>query len=293
MKTKTKVLLALATIVVAYYLIDSTSEQAVQKSMVESSVMITNLSKRSGGSGVTLSSSESYSVVLTNSHVCGVVVNGGLVTDSDFRELKVVSYTRSQRHDLCLIGVAGNLHHDTTISSTSPVPYVTESIVVGHPQLMPVIITKGYFSTPQLITVILGLRECSEAEKNDSSIGIICAFLGKLPILKTYDAYTTSALIQPGSSGSPVYNKKGELEALIFAGAGQLSYGYAVPYEYVVDFVTREIRTLVPTFVDYTMQFVGQDTPESAASLIKRKCSAVDLTPVQNKICSSYKNYIE
>jgi S1-C subfamily serine protease len=69
-----------------------------------------------------------------------------------------------------------------------------------------------------------------------------CALFGVMPIIVTYNSTLVTGLIMPGSSGSAVFNKDGEISALIFAGAQGLSYGFVVPYEYVRDFVTTELK---------------------------------------------------
>jgi hypothetical protein len=52
------------------------------------------------------------------------------------------------------------------------------------------------------------------------------------------DARVVSNLIQPGSSGSGVFNQQGELIGVVFAGASRdFSFGFIVPQEYVLDFV--------------------------------------------------------
>lgn len=209
--------------------------------LAETSATITNLTGTSGGSGVILKSRPFESLVLTNGHVCGVVKNGGFVI-SEKKQARVVSYRLSEGHDLCIIKVRSNLHVNTAIASEAPDSF-TKAIAVGHPKLSPTIITEGHFTHRISIPVLTGIRKCEEADYQ-SDMGIFCVFLGGIPIVKVYEADPISATIQPGSSGSPVYNENGDIAALVFAGSGDLAYGYTVPLEYIKQFVEEEYDTL-------------------------------------------------
>lgn len=204
-----------------------------------STVSVTELSSRSGGSGTIIYSDANQSLVLTNAHVCGVVVRGGLVHNNLGRAASVVAYRVSQIHDLCLISVESNLGPAAHISLKPPARY-SKSLAVGHPRLLPTISTPGQFSDNIMVQVITGERVCTDAEKTDEATGMLCTFFGGLPIIKNYEAATTSSLIQPGSSGSAIYGEDGGISAVVFAGSGDIGYGMAVPYEYVVNFIMNE-----------------------------------------------------
>ena len=78
--------------------------------LTKTTVMITNLSKNSGGSGTILSSNEVESTVLTNKHICDLVEeNGGLVIKDDSSEFFIKSFRASRMHDLCVIKVPGDV----------------------------------------------------------------------------------------------------------------------------------------------------------------------------------------
>jgi len=207
--------------------------------MVNSSVAITNMAQNSGGTGVVLESGETSSTVLTNSHVCGLVQNGGLVSGRAGTYM-VSGYKRSQNFDLCLITVDGNLRVQTKVASLAPTPYYEKASVSGHPSLYPNIVTYGHFSGRQAITVIIGHRDCTAEDLTDPRKVFACILLGGLPIAKTYDSVLVSATIMPGSSGSGVYNERNELAGLVFAGQGALGYGWIVPYESVRNFLDQE-----------------------------------------------------
>lgn len=212
------------------------------------SVMITRYDGRSGGSGVILSSGKNSSKILTNAHVCEVVKNGGIVR-SDTTKGVVKSYKVSELHDLCLITTNNNFKVNTVIAEEAP-EFYEDSAVVGHPALMPTIVTKGVFSQKELITVLVGARPCTEEERNNERTAIICFFFGAMPMVRTFEAQVVSSTIMPGSSGSPVFNTRGEISGLVFAGSGNFGYAYVVPLEYISNFIEHELGSLANRFPD-------------------------------------------
>lgn len=207
-----------------------------------STVKITNLQGNSGGSGTIVRSYTNFSEVLTNSHVCEVVKNGGLVhsnTGSHF----VIAYKQSLTHDLCLIEVPGNLGADTNVSDKAP-KVLDAATVSGHPHLLPIIITQGHFSGRMVVQIMTGVKQCTSEDFEDPETTLFCLLAGGLPIIKSYDSIIVSALIQAGSSGSAVYTSNKEIGSVIFAGSGDISFGIAVPYEYVRYFLEEEVQNL-------------------------------------------------
>lgn len=252
----------------------------------QATVMITNLMKNSGGSGVVLFSSETLSHVLTNAHVCGVVNHGGLVTTTTGRSGFVVSFTTSKTHDLCLIDVAADLGASTRVSNNPPDPY-DEATISGHPRLLPNIVTKGHFSGKQIIQVMIGSRTCTASELIDLDTALFCALVGRLPIIRSYEAIVVSATIQPGSSGSGIFNSNHELAALVFAGAGDLGYAFAVPQEYIEFFLHHELSGLevqVPN-LNY-----GESSEASTHRAKFRDACSKASTQLQKDICSVMSN---
>jgi hypothetical protein len=202
-------------------------------------VMITNIAENHGGTGVVLKSTSTESQILTNAHVCGVVKNGGVVKNEYYRGF-VSSYTLSSFHDLCLIKTDTNFHTNTSVA-TDPPPHYSQASISGHPKLYPTIITKGSFSSKQIVTVMTGFRPCTEEDAKNPDNTLVCLLLGGFPTLKNYEAQFVGATIQGGNSGSAVYNEDGEVAALVFAGSGDLSYALVVPQEYVYNFVNKEV----------------------------------------------------
>lgn len=206
----------------------------------QTAVMITSGSENSGGTGVILNSNPGLSHVLTNKHVCELVQRGGKVITDNGKKYAVDGYRVYPKHDLCLIDVHADLKVNIKVAKNPPQDYET-SIVVGHPALLPTMITVGHFSQSRLIELIVDIKECDGSETSDDEM-LMCFFMGGKPVFKTFQAQITSSLIMPGSSGSAVYNSQGELSGLIFAGNQDLSYGFLVPWAYVNDFLKNKNR---------------------------------------------------
>lgn len=201
------------------------------------SVMIVNEKMNSGGSGVIIDSRPGASHILTNKHVCQLIQTGGLVVTDDNTTYPVDGFRVYSKHDLCLIEVMYDLHVNIKVANQAPNVY-EKSIIVGHPTLLPTIFSVGHFSQRKEIAVMVDIQPCDGTEKGDDAFA--CFWMGGRPVIKNFQSQVTSSLIMPGSSGSPVYNSKGELAALVFAGSQGLSYGFLVPWEYVHDFLKNK-----------------------------------------------------
>jgi len=238
-------------------------------------VMITNLAQNSGGSGTILENGPTGSTVLTNRHVCELIKVGGVV-DSDQGNAFVVSYKMSEVHDLCLLRVASDLGHSTSVAYNVPVPY-EKVYVSGHPHLLPTIMTEGHLSGKRVIQVMIGSRECTANELMDPATAFFCAIVGKMPVVRSFESIAVSNIIQPGSSGSGVYNTSGLVTAVIFAGDGDMAFGYAVPIEYVYNFVTTEAEKLPFLKVNPTLAFGPSD--QSRKEFIEKATKACVESP--------------
>jgi len=225
---------------------DFTSE--IKNKLFKSTVSVTNLQQTSGGSGTILVSYPHISTVLTNGHVCEVVKNGGLVNTSDQTSHIIAAVREYALNDLCLVYVMDDLHVSTELAAVNT-KNNEKVLVSGHPQLLPTLQTEGHFAGKKLIQVIIGYKPCDRSQAKD----ILCMLLGVEQIVKTYQAGVLSALIQPGSSGSGVFNTDGELVGVIFAGSGQLSFGFTVTLEYVKDFILNQNLYDLHS-VDYTLR---------------------------------------
>lgn len=201
------------------------------KELKQVTAQISNQGMNSGGSGSVIQVGINGSVILTNGHVCDAAEPGWIVTvDGVHSKINKIKYF--DKHDLCLIHVPKNFGKSVNLSKR--IPNATEkSVVSGHPMMMPQIVTEGHFSDELEIEVMIDIRECTKEE--EAQYGFECAF--GMPVTKVYKSQVTSNLIQPGNSGSAVFNEKGEVAGVVFAGAGELGFAFIVPALYVSYFV--------------------------------------------------------
>lgn len=236
---------------------------------IQASVKITNYAGNSGGTGVILTSHETHSEILTNGHVCEVVKNGGLVTGL-YGSYMVESYKMSKLHDLCLVTVRQNLGINTKVASTAPITYYEQATVSGHPSLFPTTVTTGRFSGKNIIDVLMGFKPCTAQDVGNPDLFPYCMFFGGIPIIKTYESTLVTATIQPGSSGSAIYNSNMELTGIVFAGSGNFGFAWSVPYELVTNFIYNEIKSLTEIRPN-TIKIFGPQRDDSAKSFSKFK----------------------
>jgi hypothetical protein len=259
------------------YLIYKTSKE---QSITDATVMITRLTG-GGGSGVIIENTAQGSSILTNNHVCEVIANGGIVTTTKGKQTLVVSYSPDSLHDLCLVTVAEDLGVSAKVAKHAPKPY-SEATISGHPALLPNVVAKGHFSGKKIIQVLIGFKKCTPQMLEETpELNGICGFFGGLPIVKTYESILVTAMIMAGSSGSAVYDNNGDIAGLVFAGSGDLSYAYTVPFEYVALFLNgKGYREEI--VVDYTLKFdKGQEEEQGKQrsqyyEFIEKKCKNVN-----------------
>lgn len=208
-------------------------------------VMVTNLTGNSGGSGSVIKTSRSESVVLTNKHVCeGTLKKGGMIRTVSGKTHFVTGYALSTEHDLCVLTVGADLKHSVSIAPRPPEMY-EKTVITGHPNLLPNMITTGVFSDRVIITLMTGARKCTQKDMQDPVKGPLCMFFGIVPVIQSFEAQVSTATIMPGSSGSAVLNEDGELVGVAFAGSGRsLSYAFIVPYESVLRFIESDAKQI-------------------------------------------------
>jgi hypothetical protein len=120
------------------------------------------------------------------------------------------------------------------------------------------------------------MRECTKDEAKHEDLGFICFFFGGLPQIRTYEAVLVTATIMPGSSGSAIYNSSKELSAVVFAGSGDIGYAFAVPYEYVRNFLNEEVKTISSSTPNYELDILAllkkQNSSRKRMLDIEEKC---------------------
>lgn len=271
--TTTKTIIGLAVLgTLAFFTHDLLTNRS---EITNSTVMITSLNEKGGGSGSVISSEKNKSLVLTNSHICESLTDGGLVKTSDGEKHTISSFVVSDMHDLCLITVPAKLPGRVSIANSAPKMFEVAT-VSGHPALLPNVVTQGHFSGKKIIDVFTGLRECQKSDFENEEALVLCYFFGGMPQIRTYETILVTATIMPGSSGSAVYNSNKELSAVVFAGSDSIGYAFAVPYEYVRSFLNEEVDQLTPFVPDYERDIftisAQQNKTKFKLKNIKDKC---------------------
>lgn len=235
----------------------------------KNSVMILNKEETHGGTGIIFHSTKAGSFVLTNFHVCNAIKSGGVIkaTTGDYQ---VQSFLESQVSDLCFIYTPADLKQMTSLASKEPAIFGV-SKAVGHPALMPTVISVGHFSERKIISVMTGTRPCTDADKDDPINSMYCAFFGAVPVIKSYDSQLITSTIMPGSSGSGVYNANNELSAVVFAGQGDFGYGWVVPYDQVKQFLNFESFTGKWQTIDQTLNKPAEEEKTTTKDM-QKKC---------------------
>lgn len=167
--------------------------EAVMELVQDNIVMITPEDKPTGGTGFIIVWGEGYKSIMTNAHICALYVFGQLkaisgVTDEVIGHL-AIEYADPTK-DLCLLGftfVSADLDLSMLgLKLRDKGPAIAEKIYnVGHPGLEPMTVTAGYVITPSLFLNVWG--------------------------------FITNAKAYPGSSGSPVVDRNGEVVGVVFA----------------------------------------------------------------------------
>lgn len=240
-------LAVLATILPVLIIVTMFLTMGSTKHPSEYSVKITNFRGSSGGSGVMLSYGEDGSVVLTNKHVCGVLLEEGgqVISPSGFGHA-AVGIIQDNQHDLCLVKVAANLGSAISIAEKDPEDY-EKALITGHPQLLPNLLSEGQFGGRLIIGVVTKMKDGTRDNVKNEGDAMSCILMGGIPEIKQFESRVVSSLIMPGSSGSPVLNSKGELAGLVFAGNAQgLSYAFTVPLEAIKSFLRRSRASNYP-----------------------------------------------
>lgn len=242
----------------------------------ETSVRIMNLEMSSGGTGSIFRSFDNASHILTNKHVCHLIEQGGVV-DYKGKQYLITHYKKFVDHDLCIVRVAVNLKQNLQIAEKIA-KESSKTVVSGHPSLLPHIATVGHLSEKMEIELLAGVRPCTADEiKGDP---MTCAFFGGYPIIAVLQAQLVSNLIQPGNSGSAVFNDDGEIVGVVFAGNGRgFSFGLIVPQIYVAYFLQTA----------HMVDFVKVGTPVDEGNVKGRifnyeKCDEVIFSKASAKI---------
>jgi S1-C subfamily serine protease len=209
-------------------------------------VMIMNLQQEAGGTGWFFKAQSGKVVIITNKHVCKLASPSGelLVFEEGSKiptHVNVVSV--DPKHDLCAITAPKRIRDGLSLSSGEEVGNTV--YVVGHPNLRPLVVTKGELIDKEYYSAVGShVYAIGEEPLPSSCTGKIVErdlVIAKIKYCIEYDlSYRISAISYRGSSGSPVVNKWGNVIGVLFAVSEAVVNDTAiVKLEHLKEFVER------------------------------------------------------
>lgn len=198
-----------------------------------------------GGTGFAVKAPSGKTYILTNAHICEMYEgkDTALVQSHEGRLIPRKILERSKYTDLCLIeGLPGD---NNGLSLAGGISAGENLMIVGHPRLMDLTVSKGsmiQYSEIQMLKGIIGqegLTEeaCTAEPKN--TVEQVNSLFGPLSICVTnLYAIQTNAVSLPGNSGSPVVNFYGNVVGVLFGGDDEVHWGLIVPLEEIQDFLS-------------------------------------------------------
>ena len=201
-------------------------------------VMLT--SNGGGGTGFRITAESGKSFILTNNHICrdreSLTANYG---DQE-KTIKVIQ--KYADHDLCVLE---DIDEIPSLRLSGSLDSHERLWLIGHPALRQLTLESGHFVGNTDIDL---LTTCSEKEIEERIAAIkevktIDDFLKILRLsagycIKKVNANHINNISYGGNSGSPVFNKWGNVVGVLFAGSrGQPTASYIVPLEHLQKFL--------------------------------------------------------
>lgn len=175
---------------------------------------------------------------LTNDHVCALAQHGFLIGDSQYvaiQGLKVLLH--SPDTDLCLLAPMKGL--PALELGNRDFGKGERLTILGHPALRPLEASHGRAALTTFMDVMIGIitssqeaRQCTLPKNRivDLLFGLIYACVIHV------EGQDTSAKIEPGSSGSPVVDSRGDVRGVAFASDNATHRGAIIPFHSIRQF---------------------------------------------------------
>jgi len=198
-------------------------------------------SGRSGGTSFVVKAGDK-NVLLTNQHICRHSTDGTLALEQVRPEgeplTAVVNIQEmSIEYDLCVATAPPNVNPLTLDNYT--VTYPLRGVVWGHPKLGPLTRSEGVIVGEEVIQMMTGFG-ASEAEcAGDLFDPGFPPFFPGVCYRRHLSAESTIK-IQPGNSGSPVFNDRGYVVGVVFAGQTATGNASIIPLKSIKTFLGVE-----------------------------------------------------
>jgi S1-C subfamily serine protease len=195
----------------------------------------------SGGTGFQIEAPSGEHYIVTNAHICEAALKEAksesfLIVQKDDHSIKRQVIEISEEADLCLVEGWPNM----TGLPLGDIPEVGDLVsAVGHPLLGPVTMTTGevteykdvsipLFIMPELVSTENKCDRLKNELKEVNASGLLGNRTIKICFVKETNALISSVNIFPGSSGSPLVNKWGQVIGVMFASDRRSNWGVAV-----------------------------------------------------------------
>ena len=188
-----------------------------------------------GGTGFLAKMPSGRTLMVSNRHVCEVAENGLIAAhypDNPSRSTVIKVIESSSVTDLCLLEGIPGIEGMPVAKFYNPKKRIA---VVGHPRLQPATFTEGYAYSRETVKAMepVSAKECKQ------KIESIDTLFGPIPVcVEELEAWKSTVVILPGSSGSPVFNAEAEIVGVMFAGEEETHWGIFVPIEDLKAFIS-------------------------------------------------------
>lgn len=196
-------------------------------------VLIHNL-VGSGATGFIVQGKSGKTYVMTNNHVCGLEEQGTILGTYQGYEYPLQVLKRYEMNDLCVMSAPSPAKKGFKIAKSYELGETAYAI--GHPQLEPLSISVGELSDTILVKIVMKVnadkKDCTGPtyEYNTEDIPSVARFMGVESLcIRKLIANTSSIVIEPGNSGSPIINIWGSVIGVVFAANDHGTRSYVVP----------------------------------------------------------------